>query len=399
MLEEDFGITIPLDRVYRMMDKLDDKAVEKLNNLTYQNTSGLFQEKIDIIFFDCTTIYFESFTEDEFKRNGCSKDLKFNQTQTLLALLVTKFGLPIGYQAFSGDTYEGHTVIPIINKIRKDYDIDKVIFVADAGMFSDDNLKEIEKLGKNKIEYVVGSRLKNTPQELKEKILNRNNYRKIDENYQIGQFDYKERRLIVSYSEKRARKDSYDRMKAIEKIQKKISKQKNIKEYLSNHGSKKYLKITGESVIELDLEKIKEDSKWDGLHGVIANAEELPDKEIIEQYNNLWNVENAFCITKHDLKVCPVFHWKPERIKAHLAISFASYVLVKYLEYRVRIQYICLSPEKIRRELIKVQTSILYEKKKKIRYALPSKMSIDAKKIYKLCGMDRSLTPYIVKKL
>lgn len=108
MLEEDFGITLSLDKVYKMMDKLDDRSIAKLNELTYQNTLNLFGGKLDLLLYDCTTLYFECFIEDDLKRNGYSKDGKFNQPQVLLALMVTKDGLPVGYQVFPGNTVERH---------------------------------------------------------------------------------------------------------------------------------------------------------------------------------------------------------------------------------------------------------------------------------------------------
>ncbi|MDI6817526.1 MAG: hypothetical protein QME41_10140, partial [Actinomycetota bacterium] len=106
----------------------------------------------------------------------------------------------------------------------------------------------------------------------------------------------------------------------------------------------------------------------------------------------------AFRITKHDLKVRPVFHFKPRRVKAHFAISFAAYSLVKHLEYRVKLQYKKISPERIRQILIRVQTSILYDKTKNIRYGLPSRVSKDAKKIYNILQIPCSSTPYVIKK-
>ena len=121
MLEENFGISLNLGSVYNMMDKLNDKAIEKLNSLAYNKSRDLLGGKIDVIYFDATTLYFESFTEDEFKRNGYSKDRKFNQPQVVLALMVTKEGLPIGYEAFSGDTFDGHTLIPSLKILRDKY--------------------------------------------------------------------------------------------------------------------------------------------------------------------------------------------------------------------------------------------------------------------------------------
>jgi len=399
MLEEDFGITLDLERVYKMMDSVDDEAIEKLNEITYKNTAGLFNEQIDVIFFDCTTIYFETFEEDSLRRNGYSKDLKFNQPQVLLAMMVTKEGLPVGYQVFEGDVYEGHTVISALKEIKERRRIGKVIFVADAGMFNKANLEELDELEEHKFEYIVGARLRNMPKTLQSQILNTNNYKKIREGFKIGEFEYKGRKLIVSYSHKRAMKDSHERDKAIKRIRKKLEKQKNAKAYLSNYGNKKYLKIEGVNSVGLDEEKIEKAIAWDGLHGVISNAKDIANPEILEQYNNLWNVENAFRITKHDLKVRPVFHWKPRRVKAHLAISFTAYALVKYVEYRVKLQYKKLSPEVIRETLIRVQTSILYDKRKKIRYGLPSRISKYAQKIYQLLKVNHCLTPYIIKKM
>ncbi|MBU1657420.1 MAG: IS1634 family transposase [Candidatus Omnitrophica bacterium] len=400
MLEEDFGISIDLNRVYQMMDKLDETAIDKLNDLAYENTVKLFQDKIDVIFFDCTTLYFETFEEDEFRKNGYSKDLKFNQPQVLFALMVTKEGLPIGYKAFEGSTYEGHTLIPIIKELRKKYTLDKVIFVADAGMLNEPNISELEA---EKIEYVVGMRLKNLPRNLQNQIMDHSNYKAINgienDEYKIGEFEHNGRRLIVNYSAKRARKDVRDRHKAVEKLRKKLLKKKNPKEYMSNYGNRKYLKVEGNVSIELNDEKIEQASRWDGLHGVVTNAENLSKQEILKQYNHLWEVENAFRITKHDLKVRPVFHWKPRRVKAHIAIAFVAYSLVKYLEYRVRLQYRKMSPEKIRQCLVRVQTSVLYDDTKRIRYGLPSRITQDARKIYKICNVIQKLTPFIIKKM
>ncbi|HDQ88708.1 MAG TPA: IS1634 family transposase [candidate division WWE3 bacterium] len=397
MLEEDFGVTLDLDRVYRMMDGLDDDAIERLKNITYQNSLNLLGAKIDVIFYDATTIYFESFCQDSLKRNGFSKDHKHNQPQVLLALMVTTDGLPVDYEIFAGDIYEGHTLIPALNKIRKKYDIEKIVFVADSAMLSEDNIKMLEKLKEHNISYIVGARLKNMAAHLKEKILDGRNYKKIKAGYSIAEIPNGDRKIIVSYSESRAAKDANDRKRAIVKLIKKLNRSKSAKSHLSNHGYRKYLKIEGKSKLSLDEAKIASDAKWDGLHGVVTNSDLTP-VDVLSKYNDLWNVEAAFRVTKHDLAVRPVYHWKPRRIKAHIAICFAAYALVKHLEYRVRLQYKKLSIEKIRYSLMKVQTSILFDRQKRIRYGLPSRMKRDARKIYNILDIGRSITPYIIEK-
>jgi len=412
-LEDNFGIGINLDKVYRMMDKLDDKAIQKLNTLTYNKTKELFNDKIDVIYFDATTIYFESFNEDigndAIRKNGYSKDLKFNQPQVVLALMVTKEGLPIGYEAFSGDTFDGHTLIPSLKILRDKYNIDNVVYVADSGMFNKDNLKELEDLEEHNFNYIVGARIKNLSKDIKEKILNKDNYKDLNKDVKVANITLDNgRKLIVTHSQKRARKDKHEREKGIKKLREKLEKSISVKSQLSNQGYKKYLQLQSSNKdkdracdlsIVLDEGKIKEDEAWDGLKGLIVNkTSTLTNDEILTQYNNLWQVEESFRITKHDLKIRPVYHWKPSRVRAHLAIGFAALFLVRHLEYRVRLQYKKLSPQYIRNLLINTQTSILYCKSKKIKYALPSKIKIETQKIYRLMNIKRSRTPYIIEK-
>ena len=107
LLEKDFGINLNLNQVYRMMDKIDDTVIEKIQQQAYQSTKSILRDKINVLFYDCTTLYFESFTPDDLKKNGYSKDGKFNQPQVLLALLVTESGLPVGYEVFPGIPSKG----------------------------------------------------------------------------------------------------------------------------------------------------------------------------------------------------------------------------------------------------------------------------------------------------
>ena len=407
-LEKNSGVKLNLKAVYRMMDKIGEHEIKRLNKLVYEETKSLFKEKIDLIFFDATTLYFESFSEDEFKKNGYSKDGKFNQPQVVLALMVTKEGLPIGYKAFEGDTFDGHTLIPILKEVKEQYDLDKVVFVADAGMFSRDNLKEFEKLydKESKVTYIVGARIKNMTNKLKKQIINKDNYTQLNDDMKVATFDLDNgKKLLVSHSIKRAKKDRYDREKNIQKLRDRFEKEKSPKSYLSNSGYKKYLQLEGaedsknsncEFKLVIDEDKIKEDFVWDGLKGIITNNIELTDEEIISQYTNLWQVEESFRITKHDLKIRPIYHWKPSRVKAHLAISFMAYTLVRHLEHRVRLQYVKLSPQRIRQLLLNVQVSRLFDTKTKMRFALPSAIAPEAVKIYKLMDVPVRRLAYIL---
>ena len=128
-----------------MMDQLDDNTISRLQTMTCEGTRSLLPSALDVLFFDCTTLYFESFKEDELKQNGYSKDCKVNQTQVnqpqvLLALLVTREGLPVGYEVFPGATFEGHNLISVLQTMQARYDVRKMLFVADRGMLNEDNL-------------------------------------------------------------------------------------------------------------------------------------------------------------------------------------------------------------------------------------------------------------------
>ena len=386
MLERDFGIGINLDSVYRMMDKIDKEAEENIQKTAYEHTKKMLSNKVNVVFVDATTLYFESFESDRLRENGYSKDLKFKETQILFALLVTEEGLPVGYQIFPGSTYEGHTLVPILQEIKTRYDLGKVIFVADSGLLNNDNLEALEDNG---FEYIVGARIKNVSKKLKEEILNKNNYKKIDDSddLKINRLKYKNRNLIISYSPKRARKDTHERQKNIDRLLKKVQKRVGVKDLMGNYGYKKYINIESNEKLSIDEDKIKADQEWDGLHGVITNAKDMTDTQVLEYYHGLWQVEESFRINKHDLKVRPIFHFKPERIKAHMAISFMAFTCVRNLEYRIKLQYKKLSPEVIRRELLHVQGSLIVDDSTKKQFYLPSKISDTAKKIYKLMNV------------
>ena len=247
-LASNFGVNLKLKTVYRMMDKITDNQILKLNKLVLNQTKSLLDDKIDVIYFDATTLYFESFTEDvdsikepALRKNGYSKDGKFNQPQVVLALLVTKQGLPIGYKAFSGDTFDGHTIIPALKDVEEQFKIDNIVYVADSGMFNKTNLEEFDK-NKN-MTYIVGARIKNMPKDIKEQILDIDSYTTMNDNTKVKTIDYNGKKLLVTHSLQRAKKDKHERDKAIKKLQDRLKSSKSVKSQLSNNGYKKYLQL------------------------------------------------------------------------------------------------------------------------------------------------------------
>ena len=394
-LSRDFGIEIKLEQIYRALDAIDDQAIEKIQQRSFQYTENLFSKDITIVFYDCTTLYFESFTEDELKSFGYSKDNKFNQSQVLLALAVSESGLPLGYELFSGNFYEGHTLKLVIEKLKKRLKAHRSIIVADSGLLNKENLHYLEKEG---IEFIVGARLKSLKKTYQEQILDSKPMLKKQPDgdvLRILEIPYSDSiRLIVSHSEKRAEKDRKDREKAIERLKKRLSQSKNIKNLLNNYGYKKYIKIQGDSKIEIDEDKLFSDAQWDGLHGIYTNIKDIEAEVLLSQYHGLWQVEESFRIEKHDLLIRPIYHWKPRRIKSHIAIVYMAFSLVRFLQYKLRSKGIKLSIERVREELLHAQISIVKDIKTLKRYVIPSKNTEELRKIYGAFNKKFNVTPY-----
>lgn len=396
-LEHSFGVSLDLDRVYRLMDKLDETCVTQIQNRSYEGTKSvlsLFKQSIDVVFYDATTLYFESFTEDDLKQNGYSKDLKFNQPQILLGLFVTSDGLPIGYEVFPGSTYEGHTLLKMLDSLKERFHLKKVVFVADSGLFNAQNLDLLEQAG---YEYIVGARLKNLSAALQQKVTDSSLYRPLGDGLKNQVIELSTtRKLIVTHGETRAFKDHQDRLKAVEKLRKKLNKNKSVKGLISNYGYKKYLKLESDTKVILNEEKLQEDAKWDGLKGIITNSKDLKPIDIINHYKGLWQIEETFRVSKTDLKIRPIYHWTPSRVRAHIAMCYMALCCVRYLEYRVKNQYEKLSPEVIRESLLSVQASILVHKPTKKKYVMPSSSQEHASKIYQTMGLKLSTQPFAI---
>lgn len=397
-LQEQCGIGLNLDSVYKAMDYLDEQAIEKIQNNTLCAAQKLFPEKLDVLFYDATSLYFESFTQDELRSKGFSKDHKFQEVQILLSIFVTQSGIPVGYEVFPGSTYEGHTLLTALSKLKQRFSIDKVVFVADSGMLQKANLDLLEEHG---YQYIVGARIKNMSADITEKILSSEGFSQLycSDDPQKGKIiELKDgKKLVITHSEKRARKDAHDRQQALEKLAKQLSKSDSLKSAMSNNGSKKYLSITGKSQMQIDQDKVANAEKWDGLHGLITNMQDVDMAEIAQHYRGLWQVEETFRVTKHDLKIRPIYHWTPGRIRAHIALCFMALVCVRHVEHRMMLANKKMSPERIRKALSNVGITTVQHVVDKRTFAIPLPACDDAKAIYKTHGLKLPCTPYLIK--
>jgi transposase len=329
------GIEISVYSIYRYLDKLQKHQIETIKKISLEHTLKLFGNKISVVFYDVTTLYFEA---DDFRKMGFSKDGKHSQPQIVLGLLVSEAGYPLDYDLFEGDKYEGDTLLPIIEHFITKHKPEQLIVVADAGLLSN---KNIQALIDKQYQYILGARIKNENEVITQQILaaKLNDGQSCNINREDGS------RLVLSYKKSRAINDKSNRTKGLESLEKKIKSGKLSKQNINNKGYNKYLTIAGETKISIDYEKYKADDVWDGLKGYRTNTT-LSKEEVIEQYHQLWAIEKTFRISKTDLEIRPIYHHLKRRIEAHICISFAACKIYKELERQLNLKQSNLSPEK-----------------------------------------------------
>lgn len=332
------GISLHVNEIYRFMDRFHKDYMELAKSISYQHTVNVLGENFKIVFYDVTTLYFESADEDDFRISGFSKDGKHSNPQIVLGLLVGENGYPLDYEAFKGNSFEGHTMLPVLERFKAKYSLEKLTIVADAGLMSNQNIELLKQHG---FDFILGGRIKNESEEVKKKILSLN--------LEDKSFSELERgdglRLIVQFSVTRATKDAKNRQKGIERLRKKLSTGKLSKKHINNKGYNKYLKLEGEINISIDEEKYRADGVWDGLKGYVTNTKTSAE-QVMENYRQLWQIERTFRITKTDLKIRPVFHFKKRRIEAHLSIAFVACKLYKEFERQLKEKKVGISAEK-----------------------------------------------------
>lgn len=342
-LSEMFGINYSRGKLYKQIasfptfkSSIEEKAVE----FAKQNLSFDFS----IVFYDVTTLYFESFKADEdrvddkgngimgLKKLGFGKENKPGQPLIVIGLIVTKEGFPVSYDVFAGNTFEGKTFIPTIVKFKKTYDVKNLIVVADAAMISFPN---VQSLITNNLSYIVGARMAS----LKDEEMKQVNKELIGQNQtaeELQKIDKKSIRLqtergllLCDFSIKRYLKDKREMDKHIAKAENLLKENKGVKrtKFIKNKEDKKTEQI-------LNTELIEKTKLLLGIKGYYTNLTEETDENIIKQYHNLWHVELAFRIAKSDLAMRPIYHFKKQTIEAHILICFMALAVCKYMELK-----------------------------------------------------------------
>lgn len=306
------------------------------------------------VYYDVTNYYFEIKEPDDFRKKGVSKEHRKSPI-VQMGLLMDNNGLPITYKLFEGNTNDCETLMPVLDDLKDDYGLSKIIVVADKGMNTGENIAYniINKNG-----YIYSQTIRGGSDEFKKYVLDQDGY-SIDSNDfkiksrvvsvkinvtntegKIKKVDVVQKQ-VVFYSPDFAKRAGHERDKAIEKAKKLMAKTKNGK--LSENGASKYIKSqpldkkTGElyelsEAHWLDLSKIHEEQKYDGYYAIVTSELNMPNEEILDAYRSLWRIEESFKITKTELKTRPVHVSTKEHIEAHFLTCFIALLLIRLLQ-------------------------------------------------------------------
>lgn len=323
-LKSHFDEDVDLSKIYRYLDRLYHKERDIVQRISAQHTFSVLGGRVEMLFYDVTSLYFESFREDSLRSPGFSKDGKTAETQVILGLLVCEHGYPLAYSLFNGAQYESYTMIPAIDDFRQRFGLDDFVIVADSGFMISRN---IDLLRSGKYAFIMGARIRKSGRGLSEWLTSLPH---VDGVYNERTLDNGDR-LIVTYSSRRASKDAYNRQKGVERLRKAYASGKMTKDKINRRGYGKFLRIDNDVAVSIDEDSIRDDEKWDGLKGYITNTS-LPASEVVAQYRGLWVVERAFRISKGNLETRPIFHFTEKRIEAHVCLCFVAYKVYKELE-------------------------------------------------------------------
>ena len=336
-LKSYFDEDVGLHSIYRYLDRLHSTHQETVQQISVGHTRGILGGRIGLVFYDAATLYFETDHSDDFRERGFSKDGRHARPQVVLGLLVSRDGYPLSYSLFNGPQYEGRTMLPVVEDFAGRFNLDDFVVVADSGLMNKTNIQLLESGG---YKYIIGARIKNETEGIKRWILS--------EGMKDGCFRETKKggsRLIVGYSESRAKKDRHNRDKGVKRLKAAYRAGSLTKENINRRGYNKFLEISGDVRVAISQDKIAEDAKWDGLKGYLTNTG-LPPSEVCGQYSGLWAIERAYRITKGTLGMRPVFHFTPKRIEAHVCICFVAYKVYKEFERILKSSGIGLSVDK-----------------------------------------------------
>jgi len=346
-----------LDDVYRCLSKVVTLKTG-LQHYLHRQMRLKFNRNTELVYYDVTNYYFEIDEQDEIRKKGVSKEHRPDPIVQMGLLMDTK-GVPICYDLFPGNTNDCETLMPVLDKVKKDYGVGRTIIVADKGVNTADNIAFSLAQGDG---YVYSQTVRGANKELKDYVLDSSGYRELTDDYKIKSRLYPreiavsnaqggrskiriDEKQVVFYSRDYDRKAKMDREPALLKaldLAKKPSKYNKATSY----GAAKYLKnlvfdpktgeiITAKQKPVFDEQKLREEEKFDGYYAIVTSEWQKTDEEIIDIYRGLWQIEEAFKVTKSDLKTRPVYLSREDHIEAHFLTCFVALVIARLLVLRL----------------------------------------------------------------
>jgi transposase len=373
MVTQDIG----LHQLYRTLDLLASHKDEIEKELFWRDRD-LLNRQVDVILYDLTTLRFESTRTDlgELRQFGYSKERRSDCTQVVLGLLVTPEGIPIGFEVYPGNTFEGKTIKNIVAKLREKFSIRRFIFVGDRGLFSKKNLQELR--GENKAgEFIVGMKLA-VFKKRHDEFYDIQRYQWLNADLAVYETKHEDDRCIITWSRSRAERDRKAREDVLDKIRKKLSKKKiTAKEFITNTTYQRYVVgLNDNKEFTLNEKAIAQDAMRDGYFGVVTNVMDMDAKEIVENYKTLWIVEDAFGEVKGTLRARPIFHWTDPRIVGHLTLCFIAYYCESLMTKALREKKLMLESSTIDEGIIKPRPLTVVEAMRELQEvrAIPVKV-------------------------
>jgi len=362
--------------IYRALPILA-KHKDKLLLELHENITMKYGRDTSNIYYDVTNYYFHMDQQTELIRKGMGKDKK-GKPIIQMGLLLDKAGLPITYKLFSGNTTDFETLLPVLSELKTNYNLNRVVVVADKGLNSGTNKAYNIIKGDG---YIFSRSIRGTKasKEIKNYVLDEEGYEWIGEDFKIKSRIYPtvitvkndegkdvkvdiDEKHVVFYSKKYAERSRHKRNEAIAKAIKLVSKPSGYTT-ANNYGAMKYVKgmkldkKTGELtqarkdvIPRLDDDLIKEEEKYDGYYSIVTSELDMTDSEIIDKYRGLWKIEDTFKISKSQLQTRPAYVWSEGGIEGHFLTCFLSLLILRILEMETRGIY---SIEKLVDSLIK----------------------------------------------
>ena len=371
-----------LDDVYRCLTFLN-KHKENLQVRMNDKIKEQYGRDTGLIYYYVTNYYFETDGQTDLLRKGVSKEHRPNPI-VQMGLFTDNNAIPITYELFAGNTNDCLTYRPNFGRIKKQFDLGRVISVADKGMTTGDNIwYTINTPAKDG--YVFSMSIRGADKSIKNYVLDENGYEWLGEEYKRKSRLYPRTISVTSNNGKKIKKQVDEKqivfwsrkyaIRAKAEREATLSKARDLAKHpgkytkATSYGAAKYIKkvdydketgeiLTASSVLDINEDLIRKEEALDGYYLLLTSEMDTPDDRIIDIYRGLWRIEESFKITKSELEARPVYVWTNEHIEAHFLTCFVALTLSRILEMKLEHKY---SAGRILESLSKASCSLLQQ--------------------------------------